>query len=98
MKHKALIANSINEVSGEIAKYDVIIIDEGQFFPDIELVDLIANERVVIVACLDGDYLRKPFTNIANLIPKCEIVTKLSAICSCGLEAHYTHRTVHNDD
>jgi thymidine kinase len=64
---------------------DVIGIDEGQFFPDIVKYcnDIWAERdgKIVIVAALDGDWNRKPFQHIMNLIPYCEIVVKLDAVC-----------------
>lgn len=82
-------------------QYDVIGIDEGQFFPDVvEFSEELANQgKTVIVAGLDGDFRRKPFGRVLDLIAKCEFVTKLSAICTeTGNEAPFTKRTVKNDD
>jgi len=68
--------------------YDVIGIDDGQFFPDIEtfVEELVNNHgKIVIIAALDANYKREPFKNITNLVAKCEIVKKFNAICtSCG--------------
>ena len=51
--------------------YDVVGIDEGQFFPDVvEFCDEAANlGKTVVVAALDGTFERKPFGNIVSLIP-----------------------------
>ena len=51
--------------------YDVVGIDEGQFFPDVvEFCDGAANlGKTVVVAALDGTFERKPFGNIVSLIP-----------------------------
>ena len=54
----------LSEVSEEqIAEHDVIAIDEGQFFPDLEqYAELWANAgKCVIVAALDADYRRCVF-------------------------------------
>ena len=63
--------------------YDVVGIDEGQFFPDVvEFCDGAANlGKTVVVAALDGTFERKPFGNIVSLIPLAEKVSKLSAVC-----------------
>ena len=63
--------------------YQVVAIDEGQFFEDIvefaeEMADL---GIIVLVAALDGTFQRKPFNNIVNLLPIAEKVTKLTAVC-----------------
>jgi thymidine kinase len=62
---------------------EVIGIDEGQFYPDlVEYCDRWANEgKLVVVAGLDGDFRRQPFTSIAQLVPRAEHVTKLNAVC-----------------
>lgn len=76
-------------------EYEVIAIDEGQFFPDIsESVELFCNKgKIVIVAALDGTFERKPFGRILELIPIAEQIQKLSAVCfSCGMDASYTKR------
>ena len=75
--------------------YDVILIDEGQFFADIaECAEEWANDgKIVIIAALDSDFQRKPFGNIHNLLCKAEYVVKLSAVCiKCKKSAHFTAR------
>lgn len=78
---KALKVQNLLEV--DIHDYDVIGIDEAQFFDD--LLDFVKshehNNKVLIVAGLDGDYQRQPFGNILNIIPFCQNVTKLNAMC-----------------
>lgn len=67
--------------------YDVVGIDEGQFFDDLELIDPVADNRTVIVAALSSTYLRKPWPSVLSLIPYAEEITKLNAVCkSCGSE------------
>ena len=52
-------------------EFDVVAIDEGQFFTDIvEFCEELADFGVVVmVAALDGTFQRKPFGNILNLLP-----------------------------
>jgi len=62
----------------------VIIIEEGQFFKNLVEFVLEAVEKFgkkVIVAGLDGDASRKPFGEILALIPYCDNIIKLKAIC-----------------
>eukprot|EP01091_Cochliopodium_minus_P008655 TRINITY_DN1999_c0_g1_i2.p1 TRINITY_DN1999_c0_g1~~TRINITY_DN1999_c0_g1_i2.p1 ORF type:complete len:222 (+),score=50.48 TRINITY_DN1999_c0_g1_i2:61-726(+) len=79
----------------DLSQYDVIGIDEGQFYPDlVEFVDCMADQgKIVIISALDGDFRRKPFGRILELIPKAEKVTKLSAVCClCYADAGFTKR------
>ena len=76
--------------------YDVIGVDEGQFFNDIvEFSEMAANKgKIVIISSLQGTFLRGCFPNIISLIPKCEKVKKLTAVCKlCKQEASFTFRT-----
>lgn len=61
---------------------------QGQFFPDIvDFCEAQANAgRTVIVSALDGDFRRKPFGRILELVPMAERVDKLTAVCvkCCG--------------
>ena len=59
---------------------DIIAIEEAQFFTDlydftIQSIDI--HNKIVIVAGLDGDYRKKAFGQILDLIPHCESVIKL---------------------
>ena len=74
------------------------MINEAQFFDDLKEFVLDAVEvhgKKVILFGLDGDYLRRPFANLLELIPYCDSVEKLKALCSkCrdGTTASFTHR------
>ena len=61
-----------------------IFIDEAQFFDDLyEFVMEALNTNKWIVVCgLDGDFQRKPFGEILNLIPLADSLCKLSALCT----------------
>jgi thymidine kinase len=79
--------------------YQVIIIDEGQFFPDLyEYVTTWADTLPVhiVVAGLDGTSDRKPFGDMLRLIPHAEEVERLTAFCSVcrdGTVATYSQYT-----
>jgi len=65
--------------------YQVIAIDEGQFFPDLfHYVSLWADTLPVhiVISGLDGTSDRKPFGDILRLIPHAEEVERLTAFCS----------------
>lgn len=91
----------LNDMFSEIQKYDVICIDEGQFFPDlVSFCNHLANQnKKVIVSALDGTFQRRPFDTVANLIPHVESLTKLTAICAvCGQEASFTRRITNEEE
>ena len=91
----AIACSTLQESIDTLLKYDVVGIDEGQFFPDIceKAEELANNGKEVIVACLDGTFQRKPFGKILELLPLAEEIVKLSAICfRCGNEAPFTMR------
>jgi len=85
----------LDEVSPFVNEYDVIGIDEGQFFPDlVQHCEAWAKSgQTVIVAALDGTFQRRPFGSVLELIPLSEQVTKLSAVCVlCYNDASFTRR------
>lgn len=55
--------------------------------------------RIVVISALGGTFLRGPFKSILQLIPKCEKVKKLTAICKlCKKSASFTFRTADEED
>jgi thymidine kinase len=97
------IANICNvdgqEVSlpSEFTEAKVILINEGQFFSDINEWVTCAVEKYnkhVYICGLDGDYKREKFGNLLDLIPLCDEVTKLKSICAHCKKAYaiFTHR------
>ncbi|EEF28513.1 thymidine kinase a [Ricinus communis] len=77
-------------------RIDVIGIDEAQFFEDLyDFCSKAADHdgKTVIVAGLDGDYLRRSFGSVLDVIPLADNVTKLTARCElCGKRAFFTLR------
>jgi thymidine kinase len=81
----------------------VILINEGQFFPD--LYDMVFKfvhtyHKHVYVCGLDGDFRRQSFGQILDLIPICDTVHKHSALCvQCknGTPAIFSHKTKNQD-
>ncbi|BAT88996.1 hypothetical protein LR48_Vigan272s002000 [Vigna angularis] len=87
---------------GAYQKLDVIGIDEAQFFEDLyEFCCKAADEdgKTVIVAGLDGDYLRRSFGSVLHIIPLADSVTKLTARCElCGKRAFFTLRKTEDQE
>ncbi|KAH7533457.1 thymidine kinase a [Ziziphus jujuba] len=90
--------SSFRQKFGEEAygKLDVIGIDEAQFFEDLyDFCCKAADQdgKTVIVAGLDGDYLRRSFGSVLDVVPLADTVTKLTARCElCGKRAFFTLR------
>ena len=102
MERKAdLTAERMDQVISfvEHNKVTMVAIDEGQFFPDLkEGAEALANNGVkVYIATLDSNFLNHPtqdaFPNVKDLLPKAEIIEKLTASCIfCHLQAAYTFK------
>ena len=83
------------DVSNIVHAFDVVGVDEGQFFGDLaESCEAWARAgKTVIVAALDATFQREPFNDVLSLVPIAEQVTKLSAVCAhCGDDAAFTKR------
>ena len=89
-----------SDIKIEAKGYDVIGIDEAQFFDNgiVKICNDLANEGIrVIVAGLDMDYKGNPFGPMPNLMAIAEYVTKLHAICAkSGNLANHSYR-ISND-
>ncbi|EGG22668.1 thymidine kinase [Cavenderia fasciculata] len=95
--YQAFPCSVLEEAKDKALDYDVIGIDEGQFFQDIVPFseDLANRGKTVIVAALDGTFQRKPFGTVLELVPKAESITKLTAVCmQCFKDAPFTKRIV----
>lgn len=77
----------------------LVVIEEAQFFPDLVPFILHAvdkHHKHAVVVGLDGDAERRPFGRVLDLIPYCDRVTKLTAMCkqcSDGTAAIFTFAT-----
>jgi thymidine kinase len=62
----------------------VILINEGQFFPDLfEFINVLLKYKKQIYICgLDGDFERNKYGQILDIIPLCDKVEKLTSLCS----------------
>lgn len=82
-------------------KADVVLINEGQFFQDLvpAVTNMVENHGKHVYICgLDGDFRRKSFGSLLELIPLCDRVEKLSAFCAVckdGTPAAFSHRLTH---
>ena len=69
--------------SVQLINADVIIINEGQFFEDLlpAVEHMLQHNKKIYVGGLDGDFERKKFGQILELIPLCDKVTKMTSLC-----------------
>ena len=90
-----------HEILDHVEGYEVIAIDEAQFFSEdlVEICSALANKGYrVIVSGLDMDFMGRPFGPIPHLMSISEYVTKLHAICmQCGDVALYSYRLVDSE-
>jgi thymidine kinase len=76
-----------------IEKVDCMIIDEVQFFDDIEeFCRKWGNSKIIICAGLNSDYRMKAFPNLLKIVPMSDKIIHLTAICECGADAPFTKR------
>lgn len=105
MVHDAIRSpKDIMSVFDKVKSYDVIGIDEGQFFtksivPFVkELVD--KHKKIVYIASLDGTWKAEKFGHALDLIPMCNDVIKLKAVCmqkGCRNNAIFTRKLCGSD-
>ena len=96
-KLKSIMISRPSEIIHLSKKFKVVGIDELQFF-DNSIIDvcknLASNNKRVIAAGLDTDYLGKPFGPMPEIMCEADYLDKLRAICVlCGNPASYTQRT-----
>ena len=79
-------------------KYDIIGIDEIQFFDNdiVKIINKLADDGLrVIVAGLEMDFKAEPFHPMPEIMAISEMVTKLHAVCNkCGKEASRSQRLI----
>lgn len=97
---EAIPTEKLTTIKSVVLNYDVIGVDEGQFYPDlVDFAEELANiGKIIIVSALDSTFQRKPFKNVIELISLAESVVKLSAICVCGKEASFSKRITNEID
>jgi len=76
------------------SQHDVILIDEGQFFSDLqEFCVACGDEKHIVVAALSGDFQRRPFQPVLPIIAMADKIEHLCATCvKCGGDAAFSAR------
>jgi len=101
IKYDSINCKELREHFNKLKNYDVIGIDEGQFFPDLVEVceELALMKKTIIVAALNGDFRMLPFPVISNLISKADKIKLLNAYCfKCHRDAKFTLRIVQGNE
>jgi thymidine kinase len=95
---RAVAVESPADIPGLVEDYDVIGVDEVQFFaPEIVLIldGLVEKGMRVICSGLDQDFRGLPFGPMPELLCRAELVDKLQAVCHrCAGPATMTQRLV----
>ena len=68
----------------KVEESEVILINEGQFFKDIDRVIHLVEElhKRIYICGLDGDFKKNKIGSLLDLIPHCDNVYKLKSLCS----------------
>ena len=95
---RGVAVTSVSELTAGARAFEVVGIDEVQFFPSevVAAALALADAGVrVVVAGLDRDFRRLPFGPMPELLAHAEFVDKLQAVCHrCGGPATTTQRLV----
>ena len=92
-----LLGNSFDALK----QYDVIGIDEGQFFADLVEVceELALVGKIILIAALNGDFRMEPFPVIQRIISKSDKIKLLKAYCfNCHKDAKFSLRIVQSNE
>jgi len=91
--------------SKRLREYDVICIDEAQFFPDLAFALFYLSHmcgKTIYAACLQGDRNMKSWAAVSDSIPVADRITQIQAVCEfCGDESKSTftyYDGPHSDD
>ena len=92
--------NKLFEIK-DISEYDVICINEAQFFEDLVpfCKEALTQNKNIYAWGLDGDFKQEKFGQLLELVPLSDSITKLHAFCSIcknGTQAHFTKRLTKN--
>jgi thymidine kinase len=78
--------DALSEV--EIDGYDIIAVDEAQFFKNLRLfVEMaLAEDKYILLAGLDGDFQQNVFGEMWTVMPLADTIVKLRALCMTCLD------------
>lgn len=96
----ARVAGHLGEALAWADEFDVLLVDEGQFFPDLaSAASRLADAgKIVVVAALSGDFRRMPFEQVSLVGALADSMLMLTAVCACGRDAPFSKRLGAKDD
>ena len=101
IKYDSINCKILRDSFDTFKNYDVIGIDEGQFFADLVEVceELALMGKIVLIAALNGDFRMEPFPVIQRIIAKADKIKLLKAYCfNCHKDAKFSLRTVQSNE
>jgi thymidine kinase len=100
--YKVYTVSKLAELEGlvNINDVDVILIDEGQFYPDLkDFCDKVANQCQIVVSCLSGDFKQRPFQSVVDVLGMADNIIHQKSICTlCGMDAPFTVRMIESQE
>ena len=88
----------LEKYNENLKQSDVILIDEGQFFPDLLEFCLLFANKMIYISALSADFQQTMFPSIIQLLGHCDSIIHQKAICmKCGNDAPFSYRKVNND-
>ena len=99
-KANVCMSMKLSDVDADIANADVVLIDEGQFFNDLNaFCKRWIGSKTIVVSCLNGDFRQEPFKPIVEILGMAdEILYKKSTCTKCGKTAPFTVRTIASEE
>jgi len=101
IKYDSIDCKKLRDSIDLLQKYDVIGIDEGQFFPDLveACEELALAKKIIIIAAINGDFRMEPFPVISKIIAKADKIKLLKAYCfNCHKDAKFSLRIVQSNE
>ena len=83
IREDCLSCENLTDILIQLINYDVIGIDEGQFFSDLlEICDTLTRfGKIIFIAALSSNDQMKPYDNISNLIPFVDKIKLMKSYC-----------------
>lgn len=97
----AVVCNLLKDIDNIVEEYQVVCIDEIQFYKDAPIYcEKWANMGIIVEVCgLNGTFNRKPFPVVSELIAMAENILKINAVCKeTGEDAAFSTLLSDNTD